>query len=44
MFFCKHCGNKIYSLEDTPKHLCFLKKSIYLENNILFATDDDKGK
>ncbi|CAL1679456.1 unnamed protein product [Lasius platythorax] len=43
MFFCKHCGNEIYLLDNAPKHLCFLEKSIYLENNnILYATEDDK--
>lgn len=45
MFFCKHCGKEINSLDNAPKHLCFLGKSIYLENNnILYATEDDKGK
>lgn len=45
MFSCKHCGRVINSLDNAPKHLCFLGKCIYLEdNNVLFATEGDKGK
>jgi len=46
MFYCKHCKDKIVSLDDALKHVCFSEKLIYLENNnILFAIEeDDKGQ